>query len=186
MTERKIEMRRHGPPRNSVSAVSSITSTLPWAGATMTLASEGTFGFGSRKNQRQKRENNSQSPNKKPAMPFRKAPTSIDAMPMTTTPSSATSVQKINFSAAWVALPLCFMPAILIGGGGEGKEDICQEGARGRRTEFFETKPQRTQRTQRGEAATKGARTSVRRKVDQRTGLGNCPARVVGAHVPAE
>src|SRR5437867_4119548 len=41
------------------------------------------------------------------------------------------------------------MPAILIGGGGEGKEDICQEGARGRRTEFFETKPQRTQRTQR-------------------------------------
>src|SRR5439155_1194750 len=98
---------------------------------------------------------NSQSPNKKPAMPFRKAPTSIDAMPMTTTPSSATSVQKINFSAAWVALPLCFMPAILIGGGGEGKEDICQEGARGRRTEFFETKPQRTQRTQRGEAATK-------------------------------
>src|SRR5207249_2931777 len=130
MTERKIEMRRHGPPRNSVSAVSSITSTLPWAGATMTLASEGTFGFGSRKNQRQKRENNSQSPNKKPAMPFRKAPTSIDAMPMTTTPSSATSVQKINFSAAWVALPLCFMPAILIGGGGEGKEDICQEGAR--------------------------------------------------------
>src|SRR5207247_2401973 len=104
-----------------------ITSTLPWAGATMTLASEGTFGFGSRKNQRQKRENNSHSPNKKPAMPFRKVPTRIDAMPITTTPSSATSVQKINFSAAWVALPLCFMTAILIGGGGEGKDDICPD-----------------------------------------------------------
>src|SRR6266542_2979443 len=126
MTERKMEMRRHGPPRNSGSAVSSITSTLPWAGATMTLGSEGTFGLGSRKNQRQNRANNIQSPNKKPAMPFSKVPTRIDAMPMTTTHNSATSVQKINFSAAWVALPLCFTPAILIGGGSEGKEDICE------------------------------------------------------------
>src|SRR5213595_527254 len=131
MTERKMEMRRHGPPRNSGSTVSSITSTLPCAGATMTLASEGTLGSGSRKNQRQKSENNIQSPNKKPAMRVRKWPTRIDAMPMTTTQSNATSAQKINFSAAWVALPLCFMPAILIGGGGEGKEDICQGAVRG-------------------------------------------------------
>src|SRR6266566_3601664 len=126
MTERKIEMRRHGPPRNTGSTVSSITSTLPWAGATMTLASGGTFGLGSRKNQRQNRANNIQSPNKNPAIPVRKWPTRIDAMPTTTTHSSATSVQKINFSAAWVALPLCFMTTILIGGGSEGKEDICQ------------------------------------------------------------
>src|SRR5438552_1678984 len=112
MTERKIEMRRHGPPRNSASAVSSITSTLPWAGETMTLGSEGTSGSGSRKNQRQNRENNIHSPNKKLAMPVRKVPTRIDAMPMTITHSSVTSVQKINFSAAWVALPLRFMAGI--------------------------------------------------------------------------
>src|SRR5437667_790528 len=126
MTERKMEMRRHGPPRNSGSAVSSITSTLPWAGATMTLGSGGTFGLGSRKNQRQNRANNIQSPNKNLAIPVRKEPSRLDAKPITTTHSSATSVQKINFSAAWVALPLCFMAAILVGGRGEGKEDIWQ------------------------------------------------------------
>src|SRR2546425_1511047 len=134
MTERKMEMRRHGPPRNSGSAVSSITSTVPWAGATMTLGSEGTFGLGSRKNQRQNRANNIQSPNKSLAIPVRKEPSRLDAKPITTTHSSATSVQKINFSAAWVALPLCCMTAILIGGGGEGKEDICQRRARASRS----------------------------------------------------
>ena len=50
---------------------------------------------------------------------------------------------------------------------------------------FYKTRPVAAE-AQRGEAATKGARTSVRRKVDQRTGLGNCPARVVRAHVPVE
>src|SRR5205809_3681339 len=125
ITERKMEMRRHGPPRNSGSAVSSITSTLPWAGATMTLGSEGTFGLGSRKNQRQNRANNIQSPNNKNLpIPVRKEPSRLDAKPMNITHSSAMSVQKINFSAAWVALPLCFTSTILIGGGGEGKEDI--------------------------------------------------------------
>src|SRR5437667_8911562 len=111
-------MRRQGPPMNSGSLVSSITSTLPWAGATMAPASGETRGSGSRKNQKQNSANRIQSPNRKRAMPVRKVPTMVDAMPMPTTQRRAMSVQKINFSAAWVALPLCFMAAILFGAGG--------------------------------------------------------------------
>src|SRR5438046_10346936 len=98
MTERKMEMRRHEPPRNSGSAVPSITSTLPWAGAAMTLESEGTFGLGSRKNQRQYRAKNihSEQSKTKLATLVSKAPTKTAATPGTTSQSSATSLPKLH------------------------------------------------------------------------------------------
>src|SRR5438128_9667662 len=119
-------MRRQGPPMNSDSVVSSSTSTWPWAGATMTLASSGTLGFGSRKNQRQNKENRTQRTNQTPENAAINLPTNAAKIPIAVIASSATSVQKINFSAACVALPLCFTAAILIGGGESWKEDICK------------------------------------------------------------
>src|SRR5438093_13635751 len=124
MTERKIETRRQRPPTNSDSVVSSMTSTMPWAGATMTFPSGGTCGSGSRKNQRQNRENKAQRANRRPETVARNAQTSAANISRKVTTSKATSVQKINFSAAWVALPLCFINAIIIGSAARWKEDI--------------------------------------------------------------
>src|SRR5437016_2212237 len=124
MTDRKMEMRRQGPPRKSVSVVSSMMSTLPWAGATMTLGSGGTRGLGSRKNQSAKNPKTTQKANNNPANAVTKVPIIAASRPMPVSASSATRVQKINFSAACMALPLCFMGAILGGGGAAWKEDV--------------------------------------------------------------
>jgi len=48
-TERKIETRRHRPPMTSRSSISSMMSTLPWAGATTRPVPVGTCAVGSRK-----------------------------------------------------------------------------------------------------------------------------------------
>ena len=53
-TERKMEMRWQRPPMTSFSTVSSMTSTVPWAGDTIRAGSAGTTGLGSRKNHRTK------------------------------------------------------------------------------------------------------------------------------------
>src|SRR6266513_4899001 len=124
MTDRKMEMRRQGPPRKSVSVVSSMMSTLPWAGATMTLGSGGTRGLGSRKKQSAQNPKRTQKANNNPANAVTKVPIIAASRPMPVSASSATRVQKINFSAACMALPLCFMGAILGGGGTAWKEDV--------------------------------------------------------------
>src|SRR5947208_5103387 len=92
----------------------------------MTLRSGGTRASGSRKNQRQNRENTTHTVNRPTEIEKMNAPTTAARNPIAVTTSSATSVQKINFSAACVALPLCFTAAILIGGGESWKEDICK------------------------------------------------------------
>ena len=92
----------------------------------MTLASSGTLGFGSRKNQRQNKENMTQRTNQTPEIAAINVPTNAAKIPIAVIASSATSVQKINFSAACVALPLCFTAASLIGVAAEWEDDICK------------------------------------------------------------
>ena len=102
-------MRLHGPPMNSGSVVSSITSTLPCAGETIALGMPGASGFGSRKKQRVNRTKTSHTPTSAEEMAAFTPPSNVASTPAANSAISRTRVQKMIRSAARKALPECFI-----------------------------------------------------------------------------